>query len=64
LAGKKGDRVAITVTAIRDTVLRFDGPGFDHPLGDSSAFGAGPLVCVELPATDTYRVFAGADWRS
>ena len=62
LEGRAGARVAVTLIANDfDPYLFFDGPGFSEPLSDDD--GAGGLnsrICVELPETGTYRVFAGA----
>jgi len=62
LEGRAGARVAVTLRANDlDPYLFFDGPGFSEPLSDDD--GAGELnarICVELPETGTYRVFAGS----
>jgi len=61
LEGRAGSRVAITLVSDQfDTYLFLDGPGFVDPIGNDD--GAGDLdsrICVELPETGTYRVFAG-----
>lgn len=66
LEGMAGTRVAVTLVSDQfDTYLFFDGPGFAEPLYDDD--GAGDLdsrICVELPETGTYRVFAGPLYRA
>jgi hypothetical protein len=61
LEGMAGNRVAITLASDRfDTYLFFDGPGFPDPLWDDDSAGdRNSRICVELPETGTYRVFAG-----
>ena len=61
LDGMAGSRVAITLTSDQfDTYLFFDGPGFSDPLyDDDSAGDFDSRICVELPETGTYQVFAG-----
>jgi hypothetical protein len=61
LEGMGGTRVAVTLTSDQfDTYLFFDGPGFDEPLSDDDSAGdLDSRICVELPETGAYRVFAG-----
>lgn len=61
LEGMAGNRVAITLVSDQfDTYLFFDGPGFVDPLSDDDSAGdLDSRICVELPETGTYRVFAG-----
>lgn len=61
LDGMAGNRIAITLTSDQfDTYLFFDGPGFIDPLSDDDSAGdLDSRICVELPETGTYRVYAG-----
>ncbi|MCK5650348.1 MAG: PPC domain-containing protein, partial [Gemmatimonadetes bacterium] len=62
LEGRVGARVAVTLRANDfDPYLFFDGPGFSEPLSDDDSAGElNSRICVELPETGAYRVFAGA----
>ncbi len=62
LTGTKGDQLIIELTSsLFDTYLFFDGPGFFEPLfDDDSGEETDSRICVHLPETGTYRVFAGA----
>jgi len=61
LDAMEGDRIAIEMrSADFDSYLYFSGPGFADPLYDDD--GAGNLhsrICVEIPETGRYSVFAG-----
>lgn len=61
LEGEAGARVAVTLRSHDfDAYLLFDGPGFSEPLtNDDGADGLDSRICVELPETGAYRVFAG-----
>ncbi|MDD9987235.1 MAG: hypothetical protein OXQ31_13240 [Spirochaetaceae bacterium] len=61
LDGMAGDQLVITLTSDEfDTYLLFDGPGFSQPLVNDDNIGTDSSICVELPRSGTYRVFAGA----
>ena len=62
LTGTAGERLNIELTSEQfDTYLVFDGPGFYEPLSDDdSAADMNSRICVQLPETGTYRIFAGS----
>ena len=63
LQGTEGDNVAIALSSEQfDTLLYVDGPGLLTPLAndDREKDDTNSLICLALPETGTYRVFAGA----
>ena len=62
LTGTADERLNIELTSQQfDTYLFFEGPGFYEPLfDDDSADDTNSRICVQLPETGTYRIYAGA----